>query len=215
VTPATKARIVNEIGLQLEDWLRDLTADLQISATTNPKPLPHILMLHLTYAWLNLLLCRPLTVSSTPSANSAPSTSRILAYSPADAAERCNRAVARIVSLFRLWRAAHGLRFIPITATQIAFTAGATYVHLLSAGTGGRQEMSVEDALGGAKECFRCLQEMGMTWPEANKKASILEQLIEEWAASEREQRAPMPTKGRKPRHVEAPVASDPGFRPP
>ena len=83
--------------------------------------------------------------------------------------------------LRQLYRKMPGLRYAPISLTQMTFTAGT--VHLLGAVNyqSKRSEKRFRTALAGANECVRALQEMGQTWQCATQTGHVLGNMIQNW----------------------------------
>jgi hypothetical protein len=156
-------------------------------------------MMHLSWAWLVILLHRPfyrpfagLPGKDTKSPNSA-------GYNAALAVkvrlisttitgrhklinqlhkQHCDRAAIQIVALLQTWHRLHDLRFTPPTALQCCFVAGTT--HLLSFATS-RTEKKKTDALNRAQDCIRLMSYMAVSWPAAQQKQKFLEDLLVEY----------------------------------
>ncbi|GAA5948610.1 hypothetical protein JCM21900_005189 [Sporobolomyces salmonicolor] len=163
---------VSEINLKLEKWHSDLPDSLRIAPQTIKPPPAHIITLHLMYHFVVILLHRPY-YSRHNSATNHPINDVAI--------KRCNASSARIVSLFELYQKLPGLRYAPVTMTQIAFAAGTT--HLLacvnSEAVGNAKKAA--DARQSADACVRALAEMGKAWQCATQTGGILARLISEW----------------------------------
>lgn len=184
---------ISEISLALTTWLEQLPPALVITSHTR-KARPHILMMHLSWAWLVILLHRPFYrplagKSTTPTAESAAPASSTSAsvsapgYHAALAVKHCDRAAHQIVSLLEIWHRQHDLRHVPPTALQCCFIAGTT--HLLSFASS-RSEKRQTEALGRAQKCIQLLSYMAVSWPAALQKQKLLEELMAEYGRAGR-----------------------------
>jgi hypothetical protein len=95
--------------------------------------------------------------------------------------QHCDRAAMQIVTLLQTWHRLHDLRFTPPTALQCCFIAGTT--HLLSFASS-RTEKKQADALSRAQECIRLMSYMAVSWPAAQQKQKLLEDLLGEYGMS-------------------------------
>lgn len=84
----------------------------------------------------------------------------------------------QIVSLLQTWHKLHDLRFAPPCILESCFTAGTT--HLL-AYTCARTQRKQLEALARAKECTRLMETMATSWPAAQQKHELLEQLTAQY----------------------------------
>jgi hypothetical protein len=84
----------------------------------------------------------------------------------------------QIVSLLQTWHKLHDLRFAPPCILESCFTAGTT--HLL-AYTCARTQRKQLEALARAKECTRLMDTMAASWPAAQQKHELLEQLTAQY----------------------------------
>jgi hypothetical protein len=96
------------------------------------------------------------------------------------APKQCDRAAVQIVSLLQTWHKLHDLRFAPPCILESCFTAGTT--HLL-AYTCARTQRKQLEALARAKECTRLMETMATSWPAAQQKHELLEQLTAQYIA--------------------------------
>lgn len=109
------------------------------------------------------------------------------------AIKRCNSAATRIVGLFELYQRSPGLRYAPISATQIAFAAATTHLLALVNADAAGQKKRAADARESTRSCSRILREMGRAWPCAVQTADIFDGLVQKWlpeAQEEEEQSA-------------------------
>ncbi|KAK0202944.1 fungal-specific transcription factor domain-containing protein [Desarmillaria ectypa] len=166
ISSARTQNLVSDLDIQLEKWYADLPEGLVLSSK-NRSP-PHVIMLHAMYYFVVILLHRPFYIRGSSHGNEF-------------AVSRCSKASSRIVQLLDLYRECPGLRYAPITLTQITFTAGTS--HLLGAVTqgNGRTEKQAIASLEGAKTCLRALQAMGRSWQCATQSGEILSQLLVDW----------------------------------
>lgn len=164
-SPRTQ-NLVSDLDIRLEKWYADLPESLVLSSK-NPSP-PHVIMLHAMYYFVVMLLHRPFYLRGS-------------SYGNEFAASRCYKASSRTVQLLDLYRECPGLRYAPITLTQITFTAGTS--HLLGAVMQGnsRTEKQTAASLEGAKACLRALQQMGRSWQCATQSGEILSRLLMDW----------------------------------
>ncbi|KAL0065758.1 hypothetical protein AAF712_007241 [Marasmius tenuissimus] len=163
---------VSTLNLHLGEWYSNLPQELVISPYSPRIPPPHIIMTHAMYHFIVILLHRPF-YSGTRARNQT----RL----HESAVSRCDAAAAQMAQLLELYRKTPGLRYAPISLTQMTFTAGT--VHLLGAVNyeSKRSEKRFRTALTGANECVRALQEMGRTWQCANQSGQVLENMIRSW----------------------------------
>lgn len=169
---STKAQaLVSDLHLQLEKWQSDLPTQLQIGAHIVLPPPPHVIMLHCMYWFMSILLHRPFYRRQNNRVNTEVNDLAV---------KRCDRAATKIVTLFDLFRRSPGLRYAPISLTQMTFTAGT--IHLLTAVSGDtiRAPKRASVALEGAKACVQALDEMGFKC--ATQSCGILSRLISEWS---------------------------------
>ncbi|KAK0218096.1 fungal-specific transcription factor domain-containing protein [Armillaria fumosa] len=166
ISSARTQNLVSDLDIQLEKWYADLPESLALSSK-NSNP-PHVIMLHAMYYFVVILLHRPFYLRGSSHGNGF-------------AVSRCSKASSRIVQLLDLYCGCPGLRYAPITLTQITFTAGTT--HLLGAVTqgNGRTEKQTAASLEGAKTCLRALQVMGRSWQCAIQSGEILSRLLVDW----------------------------------
>jgi hypothetical protein len=146
---------------------------------TRPKTctsLPHVLMINMAHQWLQILLHRPFY-------------RRLPATHPS--VKRCDAGAEKILAYLTAWRRLYNLRFVPITAVQIAFVAGTTC--LLKAVQSVGAPETRKKALDGVRECVRALNEMGRTWSSAEQSAQTLKRLLREQLTAQ--EFSPMPSR--------------------
>ncbi|GAA6042421.1 hypothetical protein JCM8097_008444 [Rhodosporidiobolus ruineniae] len=170
---------VSELNLELETWLSSLPFELRIAPQTSNPPPPHIITLNTMYHFAIILLNRPYYLAATTS--------------PVNevAVKRCSSSATRIVALFELYQKCPGLRFAPISATQIGFAAGTTHLLALVNAESAGQQKKASDSRAAAASCVAALREMGRAWRCANTKADILLSLIEKWSPEPKEEELP------------------------
>lgn len=95
------------------------------------------------------------------------------------AIKRCNASAIRIVALFELFQRSPGLRFAPVTATQIAFAAATTHLLALVNAESAKQPKRVSDAREAVRACGVILREMGQAFKSALQWATIFDTLVE------------------------------------
>lgn len=201
---------VSEISLALTTWLEQLPPALAITSHTR-NARPHILMMHLSWAWLVILLHRPFyrplagksttessasstsTTSSTNGSTAQGSSASAPGYHAALAVKHCDRAANQIVSLLQIWHRQHDLRYVPPTALQCCFIAGTT--HLLAYASS-RSEKRQAEALGRAQQCIQLLSYMAVSWPAALQKQKLLEDLLAEYGRASGRSQAQTPGVG-------------------
>lgn len=165
---------VSAVHLELERFYDGLDPAISISPYAH-RPVPnHVIILHATYWFVQALCHRPYY---SPRKSTGP-----LPINHA-AVQHCERAASKILNLLALHRASPGLRYAPITLTQVTFLAGS--IHLLSAIN---SDPSIapkrrSNALTAANECVQALEEMGQSWKCATQSAEILKRLIQEWVS--------------------------------
>ncbi|KAF8316126.1 hypothetical protein DL93DRAFT_2078382 [Clavulina sp. PMI_390] len=186
---------VSDVYLQLRSWEAKLPrylhiADTSVKITRAP---PHVIMVNLAFHWLSILLLRPffrpgvtpssgtLASPSTDATSASPQESdghakKTLQMLREAAAAQCPSSANQIVRLFERYDVLYGLRFTPITALQIAYTAGLIHLSMYFAAT----TPSVREKyrlLGVA--CINILNAMGQTWTSGTVTASIMKRLLE------------------------------------
>ncbi|KAM0747627.1 hypothetical protein T439DRAFT_383241 [Meredithblackwellia eburnea MCA 4105] len=187
---------VSNLHLQLEKWMTDLPQELQISSHASRPPPPHVIMLNAYFNFLILLLHRPYYTAHNAKHSEANEV----------AAKRCDKAASRIVQLNEIFHQSPGLRYAPISLTQMTFSAGS--IHLLAAvspETPNKAPKKAAVSLAQAEACVRALEEMGKSWAHARQSGEILDRLIKEWSPP-----VPKPETIPPPRSVVAQQALDP-----
>ncbi|GAA6059217.1 hypothetical protein JCM10212_006610 [Sporobolomyces blumeae] len=162
---------VSELNLKLESWMSKLPDPLRIPPQLTKPPPAHIITLNCLYYFVVILLHRPYYNQ----------TGQVALPINEAAIKRCNSAASRIVSLLELYQSSPGLRFAPVTMTQICFAAGTSHL-LSSVNSSDRKALEAREA---ATCCVSALREMGKAWKCATQTGRILERLIDEWAPRE------------------------------
>ncbi|WVR06185.1 hypothetical protein IAU60_003215 [Kwoniella sp. DSM 27419] len=175
--------VVSEISLSLSTWLESLPPALVYYNHSPKNGLPHILMLHLTHAWLVILLHRPFyrPLSGLPAGSSGSGTVPPGSSTAAWAVKQCDRAALHVIMLLQTWHRLHNLRFCPPTAIQCCFIAGTT--HLLALASSSTPKKQAE-ALGRAQDCINLMKLMAVSWPAGQHQQILLEGLLEEYGVS-------------------------------
>nr|XP_031861566.1 uncharacterized protein CI109_002792 [Kwoniella shandongensis]KAA5528638.1 hypothetical protein CI109_002792 [Kwoniella shandongensis] len=156
----THIQSVKHLGPRLEAWYA-------AQPTPNPAslPLPHVLLMHMTYHLTTIFLYRPFYRDDI---NDEPSP-----------AERCNRAAKNILNLLQLYDDLHTIRCGP--ATFINITSTASTIFLLKAvveqdrGSDMRATVRDIDAL------ISMMRRLSQTWREAEKATEVMISLRAEW----------------------------------
>jgi len=176
-------------SLKLESWMSKLPDSLRVPPQLTKPPPGHVILLNALYHFVVILLYRPYYNLQ---GNSLP----IHEIS----VKRCNAASSRIISLFevrsqrlfrfevescdeligliQLFEQAPGLRYAPVTMTQICFAAGTTQL-LASVNSNGKKATDAKEA---ARRCVSALKEMGRAFECATQTGKILERLVDQWA---------------------------------
>ncbi|KAF9260696.1 hypothetical protein L218DRAFT_1079168 [Marasmius fiardii PR-910] len=167
---------ISTLNLQLGEWYSSLPPSLVISPYSVKIPPPHIITAHAMYHFVVILLHRPFYSGAH---------ARKHLHMHELSVSRCDSAAAQIVHLIDLYRKTPGLRYGPISLTQMTFTAGT--IHLLSAVSheSRRREKRFRTAIAGANECVRALREMGRTWQCATQSGQALQNMIRDWCPQE------------------------------
>ncbi|GAA5831344.1 hypothetical protein JCM5353_008564 [Sporobolomyces roseus] len=158
---------VSDLNLKLESWMSKLPDSLRVPPQLTKPPPGHVILLNALYHFVVILLYRPyynLKENSLPIHDVA--------------VKRCNAASSRIISLFELFEQAPGLRYAPVTMTQICFAAGTTQL-LSSVNSNGKKASDAKEA---ALRCVSALKEMGRAFECASQTGKILERLVDQWA---------------------------------
>ncbi|ORY32910.1 fungal-specific transcription factor domain-domain-containing protein [Naematelia encephala] len=174
--------VISEISLSLSTWLESLPPALTFHNHAPKNGLTHILMLHLSHAWLVILLHRPFyrPLAGLP-ASASSGTSNTQSSTAAWAVKQCDKAAVHVITLLQTWHRLHDLRFTPPTALQCCFIAGTT--HLLSM-VSSRTPKKQAEALSRVQECIRLLKLIAVSWPAAQQKQILLENLLGEYGLS-------------------------------
>ncbi|WWC95840.1 hypothetical protein V866_002707 [Kwoniella sp. B9012] len=180
--------VISEISLSLSTWLESLPPSLTFHNHAPKNALPHILMLHLSHAWLVILLHRPFYRPLAPlptgsnSDNAIPSGTSTAAW----AVKQCDRAALHMITLLTTWHRFHNLRFCPPTAIQCCFIGGTTHLLSLASAQSPKRQM---ESLSRARECIKLMKYMAVSWPAAQHQQILLENLLSEYGISQGSQR--------------------------
>lgn len=82
----------------------------------------------------------------------------------------------------QLYQRSPGLRYVPISATQIAFSAATTHLLALVNAESSNQQKKAAELRETTTACGRILREMGKAYECAHATADIFEGLVEKWA---------------------------------
>ncbi|CAE6464534.1 unnamed protein product [Rhizoctonia solani] len=172
---AAENNSISDIHKLLENWHKHLPAQIRVPPQYESPPLPHVIVLHITYWWLLMLLHRPFSFRVQPFTPDQPTPTAIADLS----ADICERAAKNVVQLVAIFDQAYGCRLFPLNMLQAIFMAGAILLgrHVVSPGSAGKQHT---DAHSMAQECIRALRTAAQTWDVARLYASQLEALLSE-----------------------------------
>nr|XP_019045924.1 hypothetical protein I302_06315 [Kwoniella bestiolae CBS 10118]OCF24854.1 hypothetical protein I302_06315 [Kwoniella bestiolae CBS 10118] len=175
--------VISEISLSLSTWLESLPPTLTFHNHVPKNGLPHILMLHLSHAWLVILLHRPFyrPLAPLPNGSNSDNATPPGTSTAAWAVKQCDRAALHVITLLTTWHRFHNLRFCPPTAIQCCFIAGTT--HLLSLASAQSPKKQIE-SLNRAQECIKLMKLMAVSWPAAQHQQVLLENLLSEYGIS-------------------------------
>jgi hypothetical protein len=154
-------------------------------------------MMHLSHAWLVILLHRPFyrplagipSSQMTGEAQSAQSNRAAWAVKVCQVVhtdsdlKQCDKAAIHVIHLLWIWHRYHDLRFSPPTALQVCFVAGTT--HLLSLASARSNSKRQSDSVARVDECLRLLGFMAKSWLAAEQARALLQGLKEEYGFSE------------------------------
>ncbi|KAL1407380.1 hypothetical protein Q8F55_006802 [Vanrija albida] len=168
-------RAISDIDIQLQKWHDGLPAALRLPASTAATSYPpasdtpaisnHILVMHSYYYFCIILVHRPWFAHIESASRDGPIDSSI---------EKCEKAAQGVNNILVLYNRSLGLRYAPITFSQVIFTTGT--VHLLSAihGKPRRRKAAFE----AVQTCILALEDQGNTWKCAAASAHALRQLL-------------------------------------
>lgn len=171
---------ISEISLALINWHENLPASVALNYVVPKNALPHILMMHLSHAWLVILLHRPFYRPL----NNLPGSGELTAVATraASAVKQCDRAASHVIQMLQIWHRIHDLRYSPPTALQVCFIAGTT--HLLSLATSRSSTKKHLEAAVKVDECVRLLRFMAVSWPAAEQARLLLDGLRTDYGLS-------------------------------
>lgn len=173
-TASTNVRhIVSELDVSLEKWLDSLPEPLRLPATSENKRTPsHILSLHAFHSFVLILLHRP-WFAQISTVDPLPDTSLA-------SVAKCERAAFKVVTILTQFRRCPGLRYCPMTLSQVAFSAGT--VHLLSAThCATKTSKKFKSSIDAVQQCVTALKEMGETKRCSAVSAATLTRLLDEY----------------------------------
>ncbi|CCA66394.1 hypothetical protein PIIN_00080 [Serendipita indica DSM 11827] len=168
---------IASLALDVDSWLEELPDSMRITRPKTTQALPHILMINMAHQWIQIVLHRPFYRLSQNKADPS--------------IKRCDSGAEKILQYLAAWRRLYELRYVPITAVQIAFVAGTTC--LLRAIQSVNMPEKRRTALDGVREIIRALNEMGRTWKSAKQSADALKVLLHEQVSVN--ERSPGPTR--------------------
>ncbi|KAF8747472.1 nitrogen assimilation transcription factor, partial [Rhizoctonia solani] len=157
--------------------IHNLPAQVRVSPQSVVSPLPHVIIINITYWWLRILLHRPFSFRTQSifgdSGKSVPTGATYLSFHACEAAKS-------IVQLITIFDHTYGSQFFPLSMLQ----ASASFVVSSSKPRTDAREM--------VQECIRVLRAASQTWETANSYASRLESLLAEqiWGESSDHQNA-------------------------
>nr|XP_018267202.1 uncharacterized protein I303_01187 [Kwoniella dejecticola CBS 10117]OBR89360.1 hypothetical protein I303_01187 [Kwoniella dejecticola CBS 10117] len=170
----------SELNVLLEEWYGSLPSALRITAAVARSaqsriPPAHIILLHGMYHFIVILLHRPWYIRP-----GQPTESREGKMS--GSVKRCDQSANRILQMVSLYDRSVGLRYGPISMTQMVFTAGT--IHLLDATSNSRSRESkkLSTSLTCVKMCIEALHKMGDGFLCSKHSAVILQRLMDEWS---------------------------------
>ena len=134
-------------------------------------------MINMAHQWIQIVLHRPFY--------------RLTQNKGDPSIKRCDSGAEKILQYLAAWRRLYELRYVPITAVQIAFVGGTTC--LLRAIQSANMPEKRRSALDGVREIIRALNEMGRTWKSAKQSADALKVLLHEQVSAH--ERSPGPTR--------------------
>jgi hypothetical protein len=145
---------------------------------------PHCVFLHLAYWWLVTLLYRPAYLQAT-SHSSSEVNSRIMVCSYAlifymadHIFQLCDEAAKNIMTLLGSWNSLFGLRYVPLTLVQVAFSAATVLLLSIEHGTTRRPtSFSLYDSRTQLDLCVEYLSEVGKSFSTARQVKGILREL--------------------------------------
>ncbi|KAI0069306.1 hypothetical protein BV25DRAFT_1910990 [Artomyces pyxidatus] len=164
--------VVARMDLKLSTWKQKLSPELYLPQSGDTTPMPHQLMLHMTYDWLVIVLHRPFYRRRSTSGKDGADEIHI---------QSCNDAAMDIMDLAGSWRTLYTLRYVPIAFIQVVFAAGTIFI--LSAVQAIARSHIAQDhftaACDNAQLAIQYLQEVGESFECARGVAGILRNLLE------------------------------------
>ncbi|OCF30960.1 hypothetical protein I316_07366 [Kwoniella heveanensis BCC8398] len=199
--------VISEISLSLSTWLEALPPCLTFNNNSPKNGLPHILMLHLSHAWLVILLHRPFYRPLAGMPTGAGTGGAIPATQSTAAWAQCDRAALHVIMLLQTWHRLHDLRYCMPTAIQCCFIAGTTHLLALASSSAPKKQA---EALGRAQDCIQLMKFMAVSWPAARHQQILLENLLAEYGVSAGVQTtiADIPSQDQPEHHASASMAA-------
>ncbi|WRT67484.1 uncharacterized protein IL334_004456 [Kwoniella shivajii] len=167
--------VIDQISFSLDEWYK-------AQPFRNPEtlPLPHIILLHLTYHLTRIFLFRPFYRATT----------RLDNYPSA----QCDQAAEAILGLLKLFDRYHGLRYGTGTFLNATFTSATVFllraVEDQEVGSGGSGSQSTKDI----EEITYFMSQLAITFHEAGRGLKILQSLRSEWLPMLNHDNIPMDT---------------------
>ncbi|CAE6460160.1 unnamed protein product [Rhizoctonia solani] len=173
----------------LDNWYSNLPAQVRVSPQSGVSPLPHVIVINITYWWLRILLHRPFSFRTQSmfgdSGKPVPTNATYFSF------HTCEEAAKSIVQLITIFDHTYGSQFFPLSMLQTIFVAGAILItkHATLPSSSSKPRT---DACEMVQECIRVLRAASQTWETANSYASRLESLLAEqiWGESSDRQNA-------------------------
>lgn len=165
--------IVSELDVSLEKWLESLPEPLRLPAFSENRTTPsHILSLHAFHCFILILLHRP-WFAQIGRVDPLPETSL-------SSVAKCERAAVKVLTILAQFRRCPGLRYCPITLSQVAFSAGT--VHLLSAThCATKTSKKFKNSIDAVQQCITALKEMGESKRCSAVSSATLSRLLDEY----------------------------------
>ncbi|KAF9502769.1 hypothetical protein BS47DRAFT_1028156 [Hydnum rufescens UP504] len=181
---------VAQLHADLRAWERSLPRELRIAPNTlsTCSSPPDVFMINLAFHWLLILLLHPFfkphikvqppSFSEIPSSGGSTKRRDFALLKLREAAlNECPTSATHILSLFAAYRRLYTLRLTPVTAVQIAYTAGKTHLATILAG-GPNPSTKARKAKGEFLECVQILKEIGESWASGRLTAEMLQTLL-------------------------------------
>lgn len=177
-TPLTVLQeISTTVTRRLQDWWQNLPASLQIS--TERKPPPEVLLLHMTYHHFQILIHRPWT-----SRRSQPWTGQGPGFR--HARRICNNSASSIASLLIQYEKEHSFRRMHSYAINVIFSASliSLFNVIASKAHPPRPDNGVSEAATNLSVCFRALDDLSSSFDSAKRSREHLATIQRKWYMS-------------------------------